>query len=139
MISVTWMRGRLAAGLFGLVISAFAAGHADAACYGPTQQLPAQVVSDFIANPAALLQQYPNGGAQMISRIRDLAASNPTTLAAIMTLIATANKDQKTAVGSGLGQAARVCVPPGQQAIDPANRQFGSVDLPAAILAANDA
>src|SRR5882672_11063745 len=125
MISVTWMRGRLAAGLFGLVISAFAAGHADAACYAPTQQLPAQVVSDFIDNPAALLQQYPAGGAQMISRIRDLAASNPTTLVAIMSMIATASKDQRTGIGAGLGQAARVCLA-SSQAADPANQQFGS-------------
>jgi hypothetical protein len=132
------MKGRF--GSCGLVLAALlgTAGHGQAACYSATQQLPAQVTSDFNGSPGQLLTQYANGGAQMISRIRDLAASNPATLQAIVGLIATANKDQKTAIGSGLAQAARICVPP-NQAVDPANQQFGSVDIPAAITQANDA
>jgi hypothetical protein len=112
MISVSC--GRLRAGFIGLGCLALAAGHADAACYSPTQQLPAQVVSDFVANSGQLLQQNPNGGAQMIARVRDLAASNPAALPAIMSLVTTANKDQKVAIGTGLAQAARVCVPSDQ-------------------------
>jgi hypothetical protein len=83
---------------------------ASAACYNPQQQLPAQTISAFVADPSQLLQQYPNGGPQMISQIRDLAASDPATLWRILALSATANKEQKQAIGAGLGQAARICV-----------------------------
>jgi hypothetical protein len=93
-----------------LGIASGAAATCEAACYGPQQQLPSQAVNDFVANPSQLLQQYPNGGPLMISRIRDLAASNPSALPGIQALIASANADQKTALGTGLGQAARICV-----------------------------
>jgi len=138
MTSSTWIKGRLGACTLAFAVFFGAVGHGEAACYGPNQQLPAQVVSDFTGNAAQLLTQYPDGGVQMISRIRDLAASNPATLQAIVGLITTANKDQKTAIGSGLAQAARICVPP-NQTVDPANEQFGSVDIPSAITQANDA
>jgi hypothetical protein len=85
-------------------------GSAGAACYAPAQQLPAESVSNFIGNPASLLSDFPNGGAQMISRVRDLVASNPDALAAVMAQLAGASRDQQSAIGSGLGQAARICV-----------------------------
>jgi hypothetical protein len=85
-------------------------GTADAACYAPAQQLPEATVSNFIGNPAALLSEFPNGGAQMISRVRDLVASNPDALAAVMAQLASASASQQAAIGSGLGQAARICV-----------------------------
>lgn len=85
-------------------------GSAGAACYAPAQQLPATTVSAFLGNPAQLLSDFPTGGAQMISRVRDLIASNPDALAAIMAQLANANRDQQAAVGSGLGQAARICL-----------------------------
>src|SRR5436305_14502950 len=107
MISASCIGRRLVVGLLGLGCLVLAAVRAEAACYSPTQQLPAQVVNDFVANAGQMLQQNPNGGAQMIARIRDLAASNPSTLQAIMGLVATANKDQKVAIGTGLAQAAR--------------------------------
>ena len=92
--------------------AALAAGidSAVAACYAPAQQLPAPSVSSFIANPAAILSEFPNGGAQMISRVRDLVASDPDALAAIMAQLANANRDQQAAIGSGLGQSARICL-----------------------------
>ncbi|MDQ2082043.1 hypothetical protein RA307_17785 [Xanthobacteraceae bacterium Astr-EGSB] len=85
-------------------------GSAGAACYAPAQQLPATTVSNFIGSPASLLSDFPNGGAQMISRVRDLVASNPDALAAIMAQLANANTSQQSAIGSGLGQAARICL-----------------------------
>jgi hypothetical protein len=85
-------------------------GQAQAACYGPQQQLPAQTAADFISNPAQLLQQFPNGEAEIISRVRDLAASNPATLPLILNLVAGASSTQIDAIGTGLGQAALTCI-----------------------------
>ena len=83
---------------------------AAAAVYSPQQALSAQTIQDFLANPRALLTQYPDGGPQMISRVRDLAASDPSTLNAIVGLLATANAMQSTAIGTGLGQVALMAV-----------------------------
>ncbi len=47
---------------------------ASAAVYPPQRQLPATVITDFKAAPTSLLQQYPTGGPQLISRVRDLGA-----------------------------------------------------------------
>jgi hypothetical protein len=67
------------------------------------------VVSRFINEPAQLLTQFPSGGQQMISLIRDLVASDPGTLPLILSLNAKANSDQVEAIGTGLGQVALVC------------------------------
>src|ERR1700730_3627707 len=105
-------RRRTAFVALAIVISAVmvTGGTAQVACYGPREQLPAQAVADFIANPGQLLQQFPNGGPDIISQIRDLAASSPATLPVILSLIATADPTQVDAIGTGLGQAALVCV-----------------------------
>jgi hypothetical protein len=86
------------------------AGVAQGACLDPRTQLPAQTVSTFLASPAQLLSQFPDGGPRMISQIRDLAASDPATLAAIIALLPNATKAQQEAIGTGLAQAARMCV-----------------------------
>ena len=83
-------------------------GHA--ACYSPQQQLPAPAIAQFKANPAQLLTQYPEGGAPMISTIRDLVASDPTTLPLVLSLLPAANDGGRNGIGAGLGQAALVCV-----------------------------
>ena len=46
----------------------------------------------------------------MIARVRDLVASDPSTLNPVIGLLATANFDQATAIGTGLGQAALMVV-----------------------------
>ncbi len=71
-----------------------------------TGSAQAATVDEFLANPAQVLAQYPNGGADLISLIRDVATSHPEALAAITNLIAGGNADQQLAIGSGLGQAA---------------------------------
>jgi FecR protein len=93
---------------FGLAI-AFPSPAA-AALYAPQQALPAKTVHDFIASPGTLLAQYPGGGPEMISRVRDLAASNPATLNVIVGLLGSANHEQSIAIGTGLGQAAIMAV-----------------------------
>jgi hypothetical protein len=82
---------------------------AQAACYGAGEQLSGQTLSQFINDPGRLLAQYPSGGPQMISLIRDLVASDPGTLPLIINLNAKANPEQLQAIGTGLGQAALVC------------------------------
>ena len=81
-----------------------------AAVYSSQQALPAQTVQQFLANPAALLAQYPNGGPPMITEVRNLAASDPATLKALVGLLASANADQASAIGTGLGQVAVMAV-----------------------------
>lgn len=83
---------------------------ATAAVYSSQQALPAQTVQQFLADPAALLTQYPNGGPALIVQVRNLAASDPATLTALVGLLASANSDQATAIGTGLGQVAQMAV-----------------------------
>ncbi len=83
---------------------------ASAAIYPPQRQLPATVISDFKASPNSLLQQYPIGGPQLISRVRDLGASDPTTLPGLIALLKdpATTKDQMRAIVAGLAQVARM-------------------------------
>ncbi|MCK1707684.1 MULTISPECIES: hypothetical protein [unclassified Bradyrhizobium] len=82
---------------------------ASAAVYPPQRQLPPQVISEFKATPGTLLQQFP-AGAQLISRVRDLGASDPTTLPALIALLKdpATTKDQIRAITAGLAQVARM-------------------------------
>lgn len=74
------------------------------------QALPAQTIQQFLADPKALLRQYPNGGPLMLTHVRDLAASDPATLNSIVELIQGANPDQASAIGTALGQVALMAV-----------------------------
>jgi hypothetical protein len=85
-------------------------GVAAAAVYSPQQVLPAQAIQQFLADPTALLAQYPDGGAQLIARVRDLAASDPATLSALIGLLTSANQGQAAAIGTALGQVAVMAV-----------------------------
>jgi len=76
----------------------------------PQQALPATTIQQFLANPAAWLAQYPSGGVDLTKAVRDLAASDPQTLNALIGLLATANPDQASAIGTGLGQAAEMAI-----------------------------
>ena len=67
-------------------------------------------VDQFIANPSQALKNYPNGGPQLISLIRDVAMQHPEALSAIIALLPNAGPDQQAAIGSGLGQAAQLSV-----------------------------
>lgn len=107
-----WPHRACAVLVTGLVL--IAPGRVEAACYSEDAQLSPKVVADFTSDPGRILQQFPGGGGEMISRVRDLAASNPTTLSAILGLIPKANKEQKAAFGSALAQAARICLKPDQ-------------------------
>jgi hypothetical protein len=79
---------------------------ATAALYSPQQALSQQAIEQFLKDPGALLDQFKTGGPQMIAAVRDLAASDPRTLDAILGLLKTANPDQASAIGTALGQVA---------------------------------
>jgi hypothetical protein len=81
-----------------------------AAVLPPNQQLAAEQVSEFKNAPALLLQKYPQGGAKFISLVRDLAATDPTTLPLLIGLLTNSDttKEQQTAILAGLAQVARL-------------------------------
>lgn len=83
---------------------------ASAAIYPPQRQLPVTVISEFKAAPNSLLQQYPAGGPQLISRVRDLGASDPATLPGLIALLKdpATTKDQMRAIVGGLALVARM-------------------------------
>jgi hypothetical protein len=93
-----------------IVGSAMAAVPSMAAVNPPGQVLSAQAIQQFMANPSALLSQYPNGGPNMIKAVRDLAGSDPQTLGPLIQLLSQANPDQSTAIGNALGQIALAAV-----------------------------
>jgi hypothetical protein len=63
-------------------------------------------VADFVANPGALLALYPLGGGSMVSDVRDLVTADMQTVDPLLSLVATANSEQKNALGTGFGLAA---------------------------------
>lgn len=99
----SWIYSRLLRMAVGFVAAAFI-------LVPPVMAQNSQAVTDFLANPSQALQQYPNGGAQFISLIRDAALADHSALSNIIALLANANTDQASAIGSGLGQAANASV-----------------------------
>ena len=73
-------------------------------------QLTSQQVGQFLADPSALLKANPNGGGKLVAQIRDLMLSDPQVLAPIIALLANATDAQKSAIGTGLGDAAQTLV-----------------------------
>jgi hypothetical protein len=73
-------------------------------------QLTSQQVSQFLADPSALLKANPTAGGKLISQIRDLMLSDPQVLTPIIALLANATDAQKSAIGTGLGDAAQTLV-----------------------------
>ena len=127
--------GVLAAAAFATMVSA-----ASAAVYTPQQQLPQQTIADFNKSPTSLLQQFPSGGAQMISRVRDLGASDPSTLPGLISLLKTPGLpvDQRNAIVAGLAQVARLASKTDQAYADEIQRAVvGTND--AAVIAAYQA
>ncbi|TYO61229.1 hypothetical protein FXV83_39330 [Bradyrhizobium hipponense] len=123
------------------VLAATISTAASAAVYPPQRQLPAQVISDFKGSPTSLLQQYPGAGAQLISRVRDLGASDPTTLPGLIALLkdSATTKDQMRAIVAGLAQVARMAAQTDQaygNEIQTAIAGIGNPDVIAAYQAA---
>lgn len=71
---------------------------------------PSLTSADFQSNPGSVLERNKDGGAILLTLIRNLAVDDPATLASILNLLSTANKDQKLAIGGGLAQAAKIVI-----------------------------
>jgi len=88
---------------------------------------PTLTVSAFLADPGQLLQQYQNGGPILISTVEQFALADPTTFKALLGLLATANGAQKSAIGAGLAQAAKVEVLTNQALAADWQQQIGAI------------
>jgi hypothetical protein len=108
-MSKSWRRRAIAALAAGSFLALMVSGGARAACYSVEQRLSPATIAGFLGNPSQLLSLYPHGGAQLISKIRDLLASDPATLAVVVDLSAKGGGDQINSIGTALGQAALVC------------------------------
>lgn len=82
------------------------------ACFVSPAKLPDTEISAFIGNPNGLLVDNPAGGLPMSSRVRALAGSSGAAVQAVVSLVPSANIEQRAAIGSGLARAARACARP---------------------------
>ena len=101
--SIFWLRGFCLTAIVLLTLAS--ASSSMAACLPPGQELPADTVNNFLANPSSI---FDSSGDKLTQQVRDLAASNPATLSPIIALLKNASLDQQRSIGSGLGQAAAV-------------------------------
>jgi hypothetical protein len=96
-------------------------------------------VSQFLANPGQLLQQYPVGGTLMIGAVQQLALADPSTFKALIGLVANANDQQKSAIGEALTQAAKIEVLTNQTLAADWQQQIAAITDPAFKVAATNA
>jgi hypothetical protein len=89
-----------------LMLSPASAQNSPPGNQGPPSSHSTISVADFVANPGALLTLYPLGGGSMVSDVRDLVTADMQTLDPLLSLVATANSEQKNALGTGFGLAA---------------------------------
>lgn len=111
-----------------LLLSASSA--AKAACVSPAPA-NAAAVQAFTSSPASLLSANPNGGAALISAIRNLAVSDRAAISGITTLISSANPDQMSAIGTALGQATNLCLRTERETAVALQALVASTDKPA--------
>jgi len=81
-----------------------------AACYQPEDRLPQNQIQSFLKNPAELLANNLTGGAGLESSVLKLVGSDNAALPAVITLLSSANPQQRAAIGAGLAAAAQLCL-----------------------------
>jgi hypothetical protein len=89
----------------------------------------------FQANPGNVLANFQQGGPLLISLIRQLALADQADLPLIIGLLANANAEQATAIGTGLGQAALASVTTNQSYAFDIQRDVGAANNPTSALA----
>jgi hypothetical protein len=103
------LRAGVVAGLVGLLAAAFAVSPSSASCFAP-DHAPKATLAEQEAWLAKLLK---SGGeadaAATITAVRDLAASDAGALSFILDKLGAASDGQRSAIGTGLGQAATIC------------------------------
>ncbi|GGE00994.1 hypothetical protein GCM10011390_19810 [Aureimonas endophytica] len=78
-------------------------------CFVPPAKLSDREVSDFLARPASVFEDYGSNTLSLSNRFRALAGSDRRTIDPIIALANGASAVQKAAIGSGLGRAAFAC------------------------------
>lgn len=75
-----------------------------------------------VVSPGDLLSRFPSGGGGMVSEVRNMVATNPSSVDGIPAILASATPAQKEALGAGLGQAAGLCLTRDRNALDAINK-----------------
>jgi hypothetical protein len=87
-------------------------------------------VSEFLANPGALLKQYPDGGARLADLVQQLALTDSSTFKIFIDLVAIANPSQRASIGEGLAQAAKIKVLTNRVLAEDWEDQIAAIDDP---------
>jgi hypothetical protein len=103
------------------------------------EQSQTPTVSAFLANPGQLLQNNPNGGSLLASKVQLLALSDPSTFKVLIGLLANANEAQKGAIGQGLAHAAKIEVLANQVLAAEWQQQIAAINDPSFNTAATNA
>ena len=83
----------------------------DAAHVPSFAKLPDSAIAQFKANPQGLLTTYSSAGLPLSTEVRSLVLTDPSLVAALITVAkGGANDAQKAAIGGGLAEAARIIV-----------------------------
>jgi hypothetical protein len=82
---------------------------AAAGCLNSASSLDPSEISAFIEQPTKLLERYPAGGPAMSARVQRLAASDPSTIPALIALAKDAKPLHIVALSMGLGRATAHC------------------------------
>jgi hypothetical protein len=92
-----------------VLLSVVAVGPSSASCFAP-DQAPKATAAELKASLTSLLKSGDEtNSAAIISTVRDLAASDPGALSSILEKLGAASDGQRSAIGTGLGQAATIC------------------------------
>jgi hypothetical protein len=89
------------------VFAALVSGSATANCFRAGEELSSQEIRTFLGDPHALLGGTVGG--RLTTRVRDLVASDPETLSAVIQLLQGATETQQRSLGLGLALAANQC------------------------------
>jgi len=84
-----------------------------AACFGPGTHLTPQEIAKLQVNPRGLFvnaQGGPLSEAEVVSKVRDLVTGDKAVLKPILEALKFASSEEKSAIGTALGQAAQACL-----------------------------
>jgi hypothetical protein len=101
------------------------------------QQVPS--VTAFLADPARLLEQNPQGGSLLASTVEQIALTDTSTFEALLGLLPRSNEAQRGAIGRGLAHAAKVLVLTNQEVAVAWQQQIALVTDPSFNTAATEA
>lgn len=71
-------------------------------------KLPDLVIAKFKADPQGLLTTYASAGLPLSTEVRSLVLTDPSLVATLIDVAKSANDAQKSAIGAGLAEAARI-------------------------------